>query len=501
MSGAGPGLSLLLPFGAVLLSSILIVVASARQTRSVADYFVAGNRVTATQNALALTGDFVGVGGFFAITGLIGVFGADGYVLAIGAICGFPLMLFLFAEPLRRVGKYTFADVVTTTLGDERIRVLAAVTQLVLVLVQLTAQMVGAMGLLRLLFGLSDGVSLVLIGATVVAYVLVGGMVATTWLQIVKASLMILVAGLVALLALARFGFNPIHLLDTAVGMRGPAAVVPGRLFVNPFDTLSILLGLALGNASMPHILMRLNTVTNPAAAQRSVFMGIGLIVVFHLIVLVLGFAAMVIVGGDAIRQADPGGNMALPLLAKALGGDALLGSISAIALATILAVVTGLVMAGSASLTQDLWVTTFRRGPVPPREQLIVGRAATAVLVAVALGLTVLCLGQNIGFLSALGYSVAASANFPALLLALCWRRRTAAGIVAGMATGLVSSLVLIVLSPLVQVGILHNAAAMFPLQNPAVVSVPLAFAVGVAVSLMTARRPALPRVEQVSP
>ena len=493
MSGDVPALSfgLLAPFSGVLLSSIVIVIMAARRTKSVADYFVAGNQVTAAQNALALTGDFVGVGGLFAITGLIGVFGADGYVLAIGAICGFPLMLFLFAEPLRRLGHYTFGDVITSTLGNEQVRVLAATTQLILVLLQLTAQLVGAMSLLRLLFGLSDITSLVLIGLSIVAYVLIGGMVATTWLQIVKASLMIVVAIAVAVLALARFGFSPLSLLQHAVSAGGAASVVPGRLFVSPVDTLSILLGLALGNASMPHVLMRLNTVTDPVAARRSVFMGIGLIVIFHLVVLILGFAAMVIVGGPAIRHADPGGNMALPLLTKALGGDVLLGSISAIALATILAVVTGLVMAGSAALTQDLWVSAFRRGAVPPREQLLVGRLATVVLVVIALGLTLFCRGQNIGFLSALGYSIAASANFPALLLVFYWRRRTTPGIIAGMATGLVSSLVLIILSPLVQVGILHHAAAIFPLQNPAVVSIPLALAAGVVVSLATARHP----------
>ena len=479
MSGGGPvpSLGLLAPFGGVLLLSFLIVFAAARRTRSVADYFVAGNRVTAMQNALALTGDFVGVGGLFAITGLIGVFGADGYVLAIGAMCGFPLMLFLFAEPLRRLGKYTFGDVVTSALDDGQVRILAATTQLVLVLVQLTAQLVGAMSLLRLLFGLPDAVSLVLVGLTVVSYVLIGGMVATTWLQIVKASLMIVIAIVVALLALAPFGFNPVGLLRRALDLRGPASMAPGRLFVSPVDTLSILLGLALGNASMPHILMRLNTVTNPTAARRSVFMGIGLIVIFHLVVLILGFAAMVFVGGPAIRHADPGENMALPLLTKAIGGDVLLGSISAIALATILA--------------QDLWVNAFRRGSTPAREQLLVGRVATTILVLVALGLTVLCRSQNIGFLSALGYSIAASANFPALLLVLYWKRRTPSGIIAGMTTGLVSSLVLIVLSPLVQVGILHRAAAIFPLQNPAVVSIPLALAAGVVVSLMTARHP----------
>ncbi len=354
------------------------------------------------------------------------------------------------------------------------------------------AQLVGATALLRLLFGMSEAVSLPLLGLLIVGYVMLGGMLATTWLQIVKASLMIAIAVLIAILSLARFGFDPMSLFGAAVAARGPEVLAPGRLFASPFDTASLLLGLAFGNACMPHILMRINTVTDPTAARRSVFAGTTIIVAFHLIVLVLGFAAMVIIGAPAIRAADPGGNMALPLLARAVGGDALLGAVSAVALATILAVVSGLVMAGAASLAHDIWAQSGRV-KVTGSGELWASRVATVALVVVALALTFLFSGQNVGFLSAMGYAVAASANFPVLLLTLFWRGQTAAGALWGMIAGLVSSLVLICLSPAVYVGVLHFPSAPFPLQNPALVSVPIGLLADLVVSRYTARTPAL--------
>ena len=487
---------LLAPFALVLLFSVGVIAYAARRTRTVSDFLVAGNRISATQNALALAGDFVGVGGFFAITGLIGVFGADGYVLAIGAICGFPLMLFLFADKLRRLGRYTISDVLSFQLADDRMRVATATTQLVAVLAQLVAQLVGAAALLRLLFGMSEAVSLPLVGLMIVGYVMLGGMLATTWLQIVKASLMIAIAVLIAVLSLARFGFDPLSLFGAAAAARGPEVLAPGRLFASPFDTASLLLGLALGNACMPHILMRINTVTDPVAARRSVFAGTTIIIAFHLVVLVLGFAAMVIIGAPAIRAADPGGNMALPLLARAVGGDALLGAVSAVALATILAVVSGLVMAGAASLAHDIWAQSgnqMGRAKASAAGELWASRVATVVLVAAALALTFLFSGQNVGFLSAMGYAVAASANFPVLLLTLFWRGQTAAGALWGMVAGLVSSLVLICLSPSVFVGVLHFPSAPFPLQSPALVSLPIGLLADLVVSRYTARAPVL--------
>lgn len=494
-------LELLAPFALVLLVSIGIIVYAARRTRTVSDFLVAGNRISATQNALALAGDFVGVGGFFAITGLIGVFGADGYVLAIGAICGFPFMLFLFAEPLRRLGRYTISDVLCTKLQDERLRTATAVTQLVAVLAQLVAQLVGAAALLHLLFGFSYEVSLSVMAAIIVSYVMLGGMLATTWLQIVKACLMIAIAALIAVLSLQRFGFDPLSLLDAAVAARGPDILVPGRLFASPFDTASLLLGIALGNACMPHILMRVNTVTDPVAARQSVFVGTSIIIAFHLIVLILGFSALVLIGAPAIRAADPGGNMALPLLAQAVGGDAMLGAVSAVALATILAVVSGLVMAGAASLAHDIWARG-NRGGLSPARQLWTSRVATVLIVAGAVALTFLFRGQNVGFLSAMGYSIAASANFPVLLLTLFWRGQTPAGALAGMVGGLVTSVVLILLSPAVYVSVFHFPAALFPLQNPALVGVPAGFLINFLVSRhSTARSVAAGRLAMARP
>ena len=484
----------LIPFALVFAVTLGIMVWASRRTRTVSDFLVAGGQVSAWQNALAMAGDFVAAAGLLGITGLIALFGADGMVFAIGIIAGWPLMLFLFAAPLKQLGKYTMGDVLVTRLGAPHLRSLVAITQLVVILTYLTAQFVGAASILHLLFGLSSVTSLLIVFAGMLAITLLGGMLAVTWLQIVKATLMMVLAIGVLVACLARFGFDPLAMLRAGVAARGAAVFQPGRLFSGSWETLSLLLGLALGGASLPHVLMRMNTVADPRAARRSAFLGTSLIVVFHLVVLCLGIAAIALLPVAAVRAADPGGNMALPLLAHLVGGDLLLGFVASIALATILAVVAGLGIAGTATLSHDLWVNTLRRGNVAAAEQLLVGRIASVLLSFVALGLGYLFQGQNISFVSALGLAIAASANFPALLLAIFWRRFTAAGAFAGMATGLVLSLTLIWLSPLIQVAVLHREAAIFPLQNPGIVAIPAAFVVAILVSLGTRARTRAP-------
>ncbi len=481
----------LVPFALVFALTVGIMVWASRRTRTVADFLVADGQVLAWQNAFAMAGDFVAAAGLLGITGLIALFGADGMVFAVGIIAGWPLMLFLFAAPLKRLGKYTMGDVLVARLGSPGLRPLVAVTQLVVILTYLTAQFVGAGGILHLLFGLQPTLCLVIVFAGMLSITLLGGMLAVTWLQIVKATLMMALAIGVLVACLGRFGFNPFSMLHAATVARTAAIFQPGRLFSGSWETLSLLLGLALGGASLPHVLMRMNTVADPRAARRSAFLGTSLIVVFHLILLCLGVAALALLPVAAIRAADPGGNMALPLLAYLAGGDLLLGFVASIALATILAVVAGLGIAGTAALSHDLWVSTIRGGKVSPTEQLLVGRIASVLLSLVALGLGYLFQGQNISYVSALGLTIAASANFPVLLLAIFWPRLTTAGTFAGMVTGLVLSLVLIWLSPLIQVAVLHRAAAIFPLQNPGIVTIPAAFAAAILVSLAT-RKPA---------
>ena len=473
----------ILSFAAVLCGAVAIVALAARRNKTSADYFVAGGKIGAWSNALALAGDFVAAGGFLSITGLIALYGADGMVFAVGVIAGWPLMLFLFAEPLRRLGKFTLADVLVSRLRDERVRPVVAANQILIILAVMTAQLVGASAIIRLLFGISTELSLVIIGAVVGIYVLFGGMLATTWLQIVKAVLMIAIATGIAVAALTHFAFSPLVLVHRAVALRGPQIVMPNQIFGNSFDTVSLLLGLALGGASMPHMLIRLNTAIDPRGARQAVFLGTGIIVIFHLILLILGFSAMVLVGASAIRALDPGGNMALPLLADLVGGNALLGIVSAITIATILAVCSGLGIAAAATLSHDLWQGT-RLASQSPRGELLIGRISGTALMMLSLVLAWVFRDQNLGFLSALGGALAASANFPILLLAIFYPRFTAAGAIAGMVAAMLTNVVLIYLSPLVQVSVLGHANAVFPLHNPGIVSIPVAILAALIVS-----------------
>jgi cation/acetate symporter len=313
-------------------------------------------------------------------------------------------------------------------------------------------------------------------------------MIATTWVQIVKAVLLLGGALCLAVMVLARFEFNPATLFRTAAEKYGPAVLAPGKLVANPLDAVSLGMALMFGTAGLPHILMRFFTVPDAPAARRSVFYATGLIGAFYLLTFILGFGAMVLVGPDVIKAIDKGGNMAAPLLAEMLGGTPFLGFIAAVAFATILAVVAGLTLSGAAALSHDLWVNVVRRGNVPAAEQLRVARGATIVLgiVAVALGITFK--GQNVAFMVSLAFAIAASGNFPALILAMFWRRATTVGLVASMLVGTVTTLALIYFSPTIQVDILHRAGAPFPLKNPALLTIPLSFLVGIVGSLLSA-------------
>jgi cation/acetate symporter len=426
---------------------------------------------------------------FLGIAGLVSTTGFDGLIYSTGWLVGWPVVLFLVAEPLRNLGRYTFADVVALHRDQVPIRVSAAIGTLSTVVFYLIAQMVGAGGLIRLMFGLSYESAVLIVGTVMILYVLLGGMIATTWVQIVKAVLLMGGATLLAILVLARFGFSPAALFAAAAERYGASVLAPGRLVSNPTDAVSLGMALMFGTAGLPHILMRFFTVPDSRAARRSVFYATGLIGVFYLLTFVLGFGAMVLVGPDAIRAVDRGGNMAAPLLAEALGGTALLGFIAAVAFATILAVVAGLTLSGAAALSHDLWVNVVRSGAAESGEELRVARIATVVLGGVAVLLGVTFKGQNVAFMVSLAFAIAASGNFPALVLAMFWRRATTSGLMASMLIGTVATLGLIWLSPTVQVDVLGRDSAPFPLRNPALVTIPLSFLVGVLGSLATSR------------
>jgi cation/acetate symporter len=321
------------------------------------------------------------------------------------------------------------------------------------------------------------------IAAAMIAYVLFGGMIATTWVQIVKAVLLLGGAFILALMVLARFGFNPTTLFAAAAARYGDAVLAPGQLVSNPWDAISLGMALMFGTAGLPHILMRFYTVPDARAARTSVFYATGLIGFFYLLTFVLGFGAMVLVGPDVIRGVDRGGNMAAPLLAEFLGGTPFLGFIAAVAFATILAVVAGLALAGASALSHDLWVNVVRRGEASGDEELKVARWATVVLGVLAVMLGITFKGQNVAFMVSLAFAIAASGNFPALLMAIFWRRFSTAGAVASMLTGTFGTLLLIWLSPTIQVDVLNGTSAWFPLKNPALVTIPLSCFVGIVV------------------
>ena len=394
--------------------------------------------------------------------------------------------MFLIAEPLRNLGRYTFSDVVAFRLRQVPVRISAAAGSLAVVIFYLIAQMVGAGKLIQLLFGLPYGLAVIIVGVVMLAYVLFGGMIATTWIQIVKAVLLLLGAFLLALFTLSRFEFSLFALFQAAADQHGSGVLGPGGLVSDPIEAFSLGLALMLGTAGLPHILMRFCTVPDARTALASVSYATTFIGIFYLLIFILGFGAMVIVGQDSIRSVDAGGNMAALLLADAVGGPGFMGFISAVAFATILAVVAGLTLAGAATLSHDLWVHVVRGGVASEKEQLRVARISSVLLGAVAITLGIAFEGQNVAYMVGLAFAIAASANFPALLLSVFWRPFTTRAAQASMLTGTAASLLLIYLSPVIQVDVLGNAAAIFPLRNPGIVSIPLAFFVAIVVALV---------------
>ena len=465
---------------------------AARKTRTTEDFFAAGRSISGRQNGFALAGDYMSAASFLGIAGLVATSGFDGLIYSTGWLVGWPVVLFLIAEPLRNLGRYTFSDVVSFRLKQKPVRIAAAVGSLCVVALYLIAQMVGAGNLIKLMFGLSYETAIVIVGVVMLAYVLFGGMIATTWVQIVKAALLLGGAGLLALMALAKFGFNPLRLFAAAAERYGPAVLAPGKLISNPWEAVSLGLALMFGTAGLPHVLMRFYTVPDARAARQSVFWATGLIGTFYLLTFILGFGAMVLVGQDAIHAIDKGGNMAAPLLAETLGGEGMMGFIAAVAFATILAVVAGLTLSGAAALSHDIWTSVVRHGEAPREEQLLVARIASVLLGALAIALGLLFKGQNVAFMVGLAFALAASGNFPALVLSIFWRGFTTAGAVTSIIVGTVSSLALIAASPTIMVDLMGAETAWFPLKNPAIVTIALGFASGILVSLLAPERAA---------
>jgi cation/acetate symporter len=472
-------------FLAIVALTLGITYWAARRTRSTKEFYAAGRSVSAFQNGLALSGDYMSAASFLGITGLVALRGYDGMIYATGWLVGWPALMFLIAEPLRNLGKFTFADVVAFRLRQVPVRIASAVGGILTLLFYTIAQMVGAGNLITLLFGVPYEWAVVGVGAVMLAYVLFGGMLATTWVQIIKAVLLLFGVTLLTVLVLARFDFSLPQLYGAVVGQYGQSALEPGGLVTDPLDAVSLGLALMLGLLGLPHILMRFYTVPDARAARTSVLYATGFIGYFYLIIPIVGFGASALVGRDVIAGVDAGGNMAAPLVAELLGGTAFLGFIAAVAFATILAVVAGLTLAGASALSHDIFTHAIRKGKATEYEQVRVARLATVVFGAVAVLLGIVFKGQNVAFMVGLAFALACSANFPPLLMSIIWRRFNTAGAVSSIISGSVLCVVLIVLSPTIWVDILRNETAIFPLRNPAIVSMTVAFIVGIAVSL----------------
>jgi cation/acetate symporter len=482
-----PTASAVIFFLVIVALTLAVTYWAARRTRSMREFYAAGRSISPLQNGLALAGDYMSAASFLGIAGLVALRGYDGMIYATGWLVGWPALMFLIAEPLRNLGKFTFADVVAFRLRQAPVRIASAFGAILTLIFYVLAQMVGAGNLIRLMFGVSYEWAVVSVGLVMLAYVLFGGMLATTWVQIIKAVLLLLGVSLLTVLLLWRFHFSPGALYASVAAQYGQAALEPGGLVSDPVDAISLGLALMLGLLGLPHILMRFYTVPDARAARGSVLYATGFIGYFYLIIPLAGFGAAALVGRDLIRSIDAGGNMAAPLLAELLGGTPLLGFIAAVAFATILAVVAGLTLAGASALSHDIFTQAIRKGHASEREQIRVARAATVVFGALAVALGILFKGQNVAFMVGLAFAVACSANFPPLLLSIVWRRFNTAGAVCSILSGALLSVTLILLSPTVWVDLMHYPAAIFPLRNPAIVSMPVSFVCGIVASLLT--------------
>jgi cation/acetate symporter len=465
-------------------ATLFITYWAAKRTQSTADYYSASGGITGFQNGLAIAGDYMSAASFLGISGLVYLSGYDGLIYSIGFLIGWPLMLFLIAERLRNLGKYTFADVASYRLEQTPIRILSAVGTLAVVALYLIAQMVGAGKLIELLFGLPYELAVIIVGVLMILYVSFGGMLATTWVQIIKAVLLLSGATFIALMVLNHVEFDINVLFEKAVSVhaKGDKIMAPGGLISDPISSLSLGIALIFGTAGLPHILMRFFTVSNAKQARRSVFFATGFIGYFYVLTFIIGFGAIVLLVNNPSFIDDQGmliggNNMAAIHLSQAVGGDVFLGFISAVAFATILAVVSGLTLAGASAISHDLYASVIKKGKSSDQKEMRVSRIATVVLGIIAIFLGILFEQQNVAFMVGLAFAIAASANFPILFLSMYWSKLTTRGALMGGSLGLLTAVSLVILGPIVWVDIFGNAQAIFPYKYPALFSVTVAF------------------------
>ncbi|MGO9421053.1 cation acetate symporter [Roseiarcus sp.] len=476
-------------FVAFVIVTLGITYWAARHTRTTKDFYAAGGGITGFQNGLAIAGDYMSAASFLGITALVYTGGYYGLIYSIGFLVGWPFIMFLMAEPLRNLGRFTFADVASYRLQATPIRAMAATGTLVTVAFYLIAQMVGAGQLIELLFGLPYLWAVVVVGILMIIYVTFGGMIATTWVQIIKAGLLLGGSTLMALLVLAQFGFDFNALIAKAIEVHPghDKILLPGPAVSNPINAFSLGIALMFGTAGLPHILMRFFTVGNAKEARKSVFWATTFIGYFYILTFIIGFGAIVLVltnpayhvGGDVTKALLGGGNMPAIHLAQAVGGDLMKGFIAAVAFATILAVVSGLALSGASAVSHDLYASVFKGGYADEGAEVRVSRITTIILGIVAILLGIVFEKINVAFMVGLAFAVAASANFPVLLLSMLWQGLTTRGAVIGGFVGVISAVVLTIVSPGIWEAVLGypKGSAWFPYVSPALFTMPLSF------------------------
>ena len=486
-----------LVFSIFLFVTLLITYFAAKKTHDKKSFYAAGGKISGLQNGLAIAGDYMSAASFLGISGLVFFSGFDGLIYSIGFLVGWPIILFLIAERLKNLGKYTFADVTSIRLKQSKIRLLSAFGTLLTVLFYLIAQMVGAGSLIQILFGLPYQFAIWIVGILMIIYVSFGGMIATTWVQIIKAILLIFGATILAILVLKDFSFSLNNLLSeaTKVHESGNKILLPGKLISDPISAISLGIALIFGTAGLPHILMRFFTVPDGKTARVSAVYATTFIGYFYMLTFVIGFGAIVFLTNnsiylDASNKLIGSNNMAAIHLSHAIGGDIFLGFISAVAFATILAVVSGLTLAGASAIGRDLYVYVINQGKAEEKQELLVSKISSIFIGIFAIILGILFEGQNVAFMVGLAFAIAASANFPILYLTITWKKITTNGAFFGGFIGLFSAIILVILSPTVWCDILGFADPIFPLKYPALFSVSIAFISIILISIFDKER-----------
>jgi len=474
--------------------TLVVTYIAAKRTSSASDFYTAGGGLKGWQNGFAIAGDYLSAAAFLGVSGAIALTGFDGFFFSVGYVVANLVLLYVIAEPMRNLGRYTLADMLTARFNEKRIRGVAATGTIIIVILYMIAQLVGAGALIKLLFGIEYWVAVLIVGVMMTTYVLFGGMTATSWVQIIKAGLLLFGTGLLATLVLMKFDFSLVKMFDTISADHGDKFLVPGMKYSSSIDSVSMMMALVLGTSGLPHILMRFFTVKDAKTARASISWTTWITAIFFSLTIFLGFGAMHFVGLDKIIAESKAGNTAAPLLAEFLGGDVLMSFICAVAFATILAVVSGLVLTGASAISHDIYGEIIKNGQLTEKQQVVAARTGSISIAIISIILALFAQSLNVSFLVSFAFCIGASANLPVILYTIYWKKFNSTGAVTAMVTGLVSCLILGAMGPNVWSPI--EGAAIFvgeplvPLAVPAIITIPLGFIAGYLGSVLSASK-----------